>query len=85
MAIQTKYLVINSNIGADEADLKLLQETLESAAFRNKKLLLLQFARANDRVKAILKSNFDYDTINLENKARSCDIQAIFEFFSIQE
>ncbi|NVM29732.1 MAG: hypothetical protein HWN65_12890 [Candidatus Helarchaeota archaeon] len=77
-----KYIVIDSTIGRNEEDLKILEEISTNGTFDDKNLLLLQFTKANGKVKNLLDSFSNLKIIELENKANSSDIKSIFQHFS---
>ena len=77
-----KYIVIDSTIGRNEEDLKILEEISTNGAFDDKELLLLQFTKSNNKVKDVLGGYSNLEVIDLENKANSSDIKSIFQHFS---
>ncbi|NVM28267.1 MAG: hypothetical protein HWN65_05455 [Candidatus Helarchaeota archaeon] len=77
-----KYIVIDSTIGRNEEDLKILEEISTNGAFDDKELLLLQFTKSNNKVKDLLGDFSNLEVIELENKANSSDIKSIFQHFS---
>lgn len=80
--MEIKYIVIDSLIGRNASDLKLLENITHNGTFDRKEMLLLQFAKANDKVKDLLDSHSNLETIKLENKANSDDIKSIFQHFA---
>lgn len=80
-----QYLAIDSHIGLNDDDLKILEEIMYSGAFDKKKLLLLQFVKTNNKIKELLNSFSNLEIIELDNKANSGDIRTIFNHFSVKE
>ena len=80
--MKLNYIVIDSNIGRNKDDLKILEEISNNGALDNKDLLLLQFTKTDNKVKNILGVFSSLEIIELENKANSNDIKGIFQHFS---
>lgn len=83
--MEIKYVAIDSTIGRNKEDLKILKSISESGIFQNKNLLLLQFNENDNGVNNLLNSFSNLEVIRLDNKANSADIKTIFQHFSALE
>lgn len=86
MPVKIEYVAIDSNLGLNSYDLRILEEVLENKGVFGTKILLLRFSNANGKVQEVLESYANFDVSEeLENKANSCDIKSIFDHFSTLE
>lgn len=85
MATPIKYVAFDSTLGRNASDLKLIENVLENKRISPKRVLLLQFSKSNNKMKSLLESHLDTETVELENKASGSDIKKIFQFFSTVE